>query len=182
MEETWIDIPLDRLQGRDPEAWSAFADAARTMLATFLRKLRVDYHQSEEIIQDCLLVAYSHLGTLRDPARLGTWLRAVARNRFLSSLRRERVRQVSLDNASEVSITDPPVDEGLPGLLRSEVIRLSASKRRIVELRLLDGFSPTEVEQLTGVSRDRQRRQLYKALTELRGRLVCVEQDRVALR
>lgn len=182
MDEAWIDISLDRLQGRDPEAWSEFASAARSMLSTFLRTLRVDYHHSEEIIQDCLLVAYRQLGSLRDPSRIGGWLRTIARNRFLSSLRRKPLRAMNLDDADEASTVDPPFEEGLPEILRTEVIRLSATKRRIVELRLLHGYSPLEVEELTGLTRERQRRQLYKALSEMRTRLVCIEPGRVVLR
>jgi RNA polymerase sigma-70 factor (ECF subfamily) len=57
-----------------------------------------DWHDAEEIAQETLLKAYLHVGRLRDPAVLGSWLRRVTRNRALDTLaaRRRRPATVSL--------------------------------------------------------------------------------------
>ena len=181
MEESFIEIPFDRLRCREPEAWDTFAEQVRVMLGGFLRGMKVDHHASEEIIQDCLFVAWRRLEGLRDPQRLGTWMRTIARNRFLTSLRRRGPKEVALESAADVHVVDPPLEEGLPGVLRVEVHRLSGRKRLIIELRILGGYSPEEVEEMTGIPRARQRRCLYNALSDLRARL-CGGDGRIAVR
>lgn len=171
MEESLIEIPFDRLRCRDPEAWEGFAKRIRIMLGGFLRGMRVDHHEAEEIIQDCLFVAWRRLDAVRDPQRVGTWMRTVARNRFLSLLRRRAPKELGLESAADACVVDPPIEDGLPGVLRVEVRRLSNRKRLIIELRVLGGLTSEEVERMTGIPRERQRRCLYNALAEMRSRL-----------
>jgi hypothetical protein len=107
--------------------------------------------EAEEIVRDCLFVAWRRLDAVRDPQRVGTWMRTVARNRFLSLLRRRAPKELGLESAADACVVDPPIEDGLPGVLRVEVRRLSNRKRLIIELRVLGGLTSEEVERMTGI-------------------------------
>ena len=61
-----------------PEAFAPIVERYQdAVFGIALARLR-DFHEAEDVAQQAFVEAFERLGTVRDPARLGAWLRAVA--------------------------------------------------------------------------------------------------------
>lgn len=56
------------------------------VFAVALSRLR-DFHDAEDVAQQVFIEAFQRLGSLKDPARLGAWLRSMTVNRCIDLLR-----------------------------------------------------------------------------------------------
>ena len=66
-----------------------------------LARLR-NFHDAEDISQQVFIEAFERLPDLKDPERLGPWLRTIAIHRSINHLKREK-RVIDLE-----SVPDPP--------------------------------------------------------------------------
>jgi RNA polymerase sigma-70 factor (ECF subfamily) len=90
----------------------AFAWMVRTFgprLYRFARRFAATHEETDEILQETFLRAFTHRRELRDPDRLLAWLRRIAANTALNFIRKEkRLRLVSLDDAPPSTAASPP--------------------------------------------------------------------------
>ena len=129
---------------------------------------RVPHHAVEDLVQDVFLHAYRELPRLRDPAAIGGWLAAIARNLSRDHFRRSR------DTAE---LIDEHAAPGNPGTAAEAaavlaIIRgLPAAYRETLILRLVEGMTGPEIAQRTGLSPGSVRVNLHRGMKLLRERL-----------
>jgi RNA polymerase sigma-70 factor, ECF subfamily len=97
-----------------------------------------DFHEAQDAAQQVFVEAFQRLGGLRDPARLGAWLRSMTVHRCIDLLRR-RKSAVAIEYAENEPSTDLPPDSDLVRReLRDRVMaaigRLSKTQRETVTL------------------------------------------------
>ena len=110
-----------------------------------------DFHEAEDIAQSVFVDAFLQLDRLKDPARLGAWLRTMAINKSIDWLRR---RRDSID--VEQIANDPQYAEMHRALkgneLRDQVIaavaRLGPAQRETITLHYLSGYSIVEIARI----------------------------------
>ena len=71
----------------DPDGIAQAYDAYATPLYSYCRSLLREPADAADAVQDTFLIATAKLGILRDPAKLRSWLFAVARNECYRRLR-----------------------------------------------------------------------------------------------
>jgi RNA polymerase sigma-70 factor, ECF subfamily len=136
-----------------------------------------DTGHGEEVAQEVFLGAYAALPRFRREASLRTWLLAIARKQCLKALRdRRRRRQLEADRRQEMARgahrtpPDPAAED--PEVLRQRVRRgldrLGAAERTVLLLRYETGLTLVEVAHIVGRSEAGVRRQLARALQQLR--------------
>lgn len=137
---------------------------------------------AEDVVQDALLSAYSHVNQFRGQARMSTWLTSIVINSARMSLRR-RSRQLNV-----------PLDEGDPDaprlsdiladsqpspeeecrraehaeLLVQSLARLSPILRETFQLCNIDGLSIREAAHVLGVADGTVKARLSRARTKLK--------------
>ena len=136
-----------------------------------------DAASGEEVAQEVFLGAYAALPRFRREASVRTWLLAIARNQCLQALRdRRRRRQLEEEQRQEIAreahrVPPDPSDED-PELLRQRVRRgldrLGPAERTVLLLRYETGLTLVEVAHIVGRSEAGMRRQLARALEQLR--------------
>lgn len=164
---------FSRLHGGEPGAWAALVSELAPQVIGYLERLGVDHHQAEDLTQEVLGTVYRKLAELRDPMRFFGWVKMIARNRMRSRLRRTRFTEI-LDE--ETPIERPDALIGLQGdelrrVVSEELGRFRAPVRRMLELKLLEDRSPTEVAEILGMPRELFRRRFHLALKALRVRM-----------
>src|SRR5579864_8014701 len=87
---------------RDPAGLAAAYDRYASALYAYCRSLLGEPADAADAVQDTFVIAAAKLGGLRNPARLRSWLYAVARNECHGRLR-ARARQADLDEAGEMT-------------------------------------------------------------------------------
>jgi len=149
-----------------------FRRHAAPLFAT-LRSTLGNRDDAREVFQETWLRAFEGLGTLREPARLRSWLLSIALN--LARVRRRRWIERS---ALAVEGPDEPVgedgvqhrleaDEELAALRRS-IAELPARQREVVDLRVNHELSHAEIAALLGITEEASRASYYQALRRLR--------------
>jgi RNA polymerase sigma-70 factor (ECF subfamily) len=139
---------------------------------------------AEDVVQDALLSALTHVDQFRGQARMSTWLTSIVINSARMKLRR-RPRQVHipLDEKdwdqdylpfSELVPDDRPDPEDicrgweLSDLLVRLTKRLSPALRQTLKLRTVDGLSFRETANLMGVPEGTAKARMARARTRLK--------------
>jgi len=129
---------------------------------------RVPYEAVEDLVQDVFLQAFRRLRGLRDPAAIGGWLAAIARNASRDHFRRAR---------ETVELTDAQAAPGDPSATAEAAAALAAIRglpeayRETLILRLVEGMTGPEISARTGLSPGSVRVNLHRGMKLLRERL-----------
>jgi RNA polymerase sigma-70 factor (ECF subfamily) len=148
-----------------------------------------DPDEAEDITQEVFVRTYRQLGTYRSDGSLEAWLYRITR-RAATQMRRTRMRRgrLALSPAAQplrdVYTTDPGgrVDrERAAGVIRELFAELPRRQREIFDLVDLQGFSPAEAAERTGMKSVSVRANLFKARKAIRTGLLATHPSYVEL-
>ena len=155
-----------------PEAFGPVV--ARYQDAVFgvaLARLR-DFHEAQDVAQEVFVTAFERLGSLKDPRRLGAWLRSVTIHHSIDRLRR-RDRAVA-DEAGRVQIdarSGPHVEleqQELRDAVMAAIGRLRKTQRETTALFYINGYSIAEVAAIQEVPAGTVKGRLHDARAKLK--------------
>jgi RNA polymerase sigma-70 factor (ECF subfamily) len=115
-----------------------------------------DFDDAEDVAQQVFVEAFQRLDNLKDPKRLGAWLRSIAIHRSINYLKR-RKRDIELEAAHAPPISNVPrPDELLEQAetcqqVMAAIGRLSKAQRETVVLYYLGGHTQQEVAAIQDV-------------------------------
>jgi RNA polymerase sigma-70 factor (ECF subfamily) len=145
---------------------------------------RVPRHEVDDLTQDVFLQAMPRLGSLRDTARFGAWLGAIARNRANDFFRRAKPATDLSETLAAERIEDRAASSsqiaeasGILELIRS----LPDAYRETLILRLVEGMTGPEIASRTGLSPGSVRVNLHRGMQQLRERLGARSSNAAAL-
>lgn len=133
-----------------------------------------DEHLVADIVQEVFTRALENLDRLRDPARFGAWIGAIADHVVVDHYRAAaRSRPLDDHTAEEIVSTDASADSvaeagEMARLLRRSVAGLSARDAAAITLVSTLGLSPAELGAVLGVSRGAAKVLLHRARTRLK--------------
>lgn len=120
---------------------------------------------AEELTQDCFLTAYQKLDQLREPAKFGPWIVAIARRIAPTDERRHELdielEQVVDPHANAETLIDA-------NKVLSAIRELPEAYRETLVLRLVEGMSGLEIADATGLHPDSVRVNLHRGMQQLR--------------
>lgn len=151
----------------DDRAYSILYDRYKCALYAFSLKMLGEADTASDIVQDVFLRIYERRNQLNRPESFRGWLFAIARNRCLSQLRRER-GHTSLEEAPDEAIAvAAPVDsresEEDVWLIRRALARLRFEYREVLVLREYQDLSYREIAEITETSESAVKSKLFKA-------------------
>jgi RNA polymerase sigma-70 factor (ECF subfamily) len=164
-------------QGDYRAALEALARSYQHLIVRHCTAMLGDAAQGEEVAQEVFLGAYAALPRFRREASVRTWLLAIARKQCLKALRdRRRRRRLEEDQRTEIARrahrAPPDQSDEDPEVLRQRVRRglgrLGPAERTVLLLRYDTGLTLVEVAHVLGRSEAGVRRQLARALQQLR--------------
>jgi RNA polymerase sigma-70 factor (ECF subfamily) len=131
-----------------------------------------DEREQEDLVHDCLVLALDRWHTYRGEGSPRAWLLAIMRNRFISRLRRQKVRAHA--NLFDLKGQDPrelPPTQELRTELRETLRALHAlpdEQRQILVLIALTDFSYADVAQLLSIPIGTVMSRIYRGRERLR--------------
>lgn len=127
---------------------------------------------AEDAVQSAWAIAWSRLGSLRDPGRIRAWLLSVTANEARQLLRRQRqVTAVQLDFAEDRLAGPDPYASAATLDMTKVLARLKPEERTLVALRYAAGLDSAEIGVVLGVSASGVRSRLDRLLDRLRAEL-----------
>lgn len=84
-------------------------------LRRYARALVGNTAHADDLVQDCIERALRQRDRLREPQRLGGWLRSILHNLYIDELRRSRSRGPErdiTDYSDDFAVSTPPADRG----------------------------------------------------------------------
>jgi RNA polymerase sigma factor (sigma-70 family) len=128
---------------------------------------------ADDAVQLAWSIAWRKLGSIREPARLRSWLIAVAANQARDLVRKRRRRselEVFAERPDLPGGPDPAT--GIDSLdLLAAIGRLDPDDRALLAMRYVAGFNASELSAATGLTPSGTRNRLERLLTSLRQEL-----------
>lgn len=149
-----------------------------------IRRVLQDRWDAEDVLQDTLLSAFTHLKSFQGRSSFSTWMTRIAINAALSRLGKGRGTAVSIDEAgeeTELTLSSVLKDGALDAeqqlihaqqdeLLAKAIAQLPPSLRSVLELRIRDGYSGKQIAETMGISEAAVKARLSRAYVLLRER------------
>jgi RNA polymerase sigma-70 factor (ECF subfamily) len=141
---------LQRMAEGDRAALETLYRGYHGRLCRFLSRLTRRPELIEEVVNDCMFIAWQHAGEFRGDARVSTWLMGIAYRCGLKALRRQGTGPID-ELADEALLpdldggSDPAEDRELRDLLGKALEHLTTDQRVVVELVYGIGHSLNEV-------------------------------------
>ncbi|MGH3441370.1 MAG: bifunctional nuclease domain-containing protein [Nitriliruptorales bacterium] len=174
----------------DRDAFAELAHRHRPLALATATRMVGDPATAEEAVQEALLVAWTSLDRLREPASFGSWLTGIALNVCRGSLRYEARKAWSLE-AVRGGVAGPepswevanPADlveyRELVGALLEAVRDLPAGQRDAVVAYYFRGLTQVEAATLLGTTATAVKTRLAKARRALRDALIPHMEERL---
>ncbi|MEM7461239.1 MAG: sigma-70 family RNA polymerase sigma factor [Pseudomonadota bacterium] len=162
---------------RDTEAFGLLFDHFAPRINAYMRKLRLDTGEAEEVTQEVMFTLW-HKAGMFDPSKsnLSTWLFRIARNRRIDHARRDRSGEMDMTDPSLTPEPEPLPDAGIDmvqreALLRSAMSELPAEQFGIVRMAFFLGLSHSQIAEETGLPIGTVKSRIRLAFKRLRSAL-----------
>lgn len=123
-----------------------------------IRRMGPSHDDTNDLLQNTFIKAWSNLESFRSEARLSTWLYRIALNETLNFLNRQRAQQhLSIDDADASlanQLESDPYFDGDETQLRFEqaIRRLPEKQRMVFNLKYFQEMKYEEIADITGTS------------------------------
>jgi RNA polymerase sigma-70 factor, ECF subfamily len=181
-----FDAPLDPLPERFVELLNALAaqkkerppisSSFKSSLLALIPNLRAfafslcgNHEQADDLVQDTLLKAWSHMDSFQEGTNLRAWLFTILRNSFFSEMRKRR-RQVEDSDGSKVdSLSVAPAQDGHVDMedMRKALALIPADQREALILVGAAGMSYEEVAEIARCAVGTVKSRVNRARTKL---------------
>lgn len=175
---------LQRMAAGDRVALATLYHSYHGRLCRFLSRLTRRADVIEEVINDCLWIAWQKAGDFRGDSRVSTWIMGIAYRCGLKALRQRGDEPVEDDNIPEDRIpsTHPDEDRELRDWLSKGLERLTADQRVVVELVYGVGHTLEDVATIMGCPVGTVKARLFHARVKLRNVLPALAGDSITLK
>ncbi|MCC6780444.1 MAG: sigma-70 family RNA polymerase sigma factor [Hyphomicrobiales bacterium] len=153
----------------DRQAMRTLYGRYQTRVFRFILRIVRDEALAEDLTSEVFISVWRHASRFEGRASVTTWLLAIARNRAIAAIRRQR--DVALDEDVEIESGDDP-EVTLQGKHRGEILRkcltqLSREHREIIDLVYYHERSVQEVAEIVGIPRNTVKTRMFYARRRL---------------
>lgn len=171
----WSDC-LVQVAAQDRQAFAALYDHFAPRIKGWVMKMGAPAGRAEDIVQDVMLQIWRRAGQFdRSRADAGTWIFAIARNRYIDLVRQEKRPEIAIDDPVLVSDAATP-EQALNTRERAERVaaalqQLPQAQRQIIEQSYFAELTQQEIATQDGLPLGTVKSRLRLAFGRLRGLL-----------
>jgi RNA polymerase sigma factor (sigma-70 family) len=130
---------------------------------------------AEDALQEGFISAFKNLGTYREDATFGAWLKRIVVNKAINVLKKRRFDRIpddaQWDVAEEVNDVGEYKEELEIVRVKKAIEELPGGYRAVLSLYLLEGYDHQEIAQIMGITESTSKSQLNRAKGKLREKL-----------
>ena len=128
---------------------------------------------AEELAQEAFVRAWQKIRTFRGESSFASWLYRLTTNVVLSSMRKNQLRLVSIeDNFEADNLVNKTLDNGKVRDIEQAIRKLPDGARKIFVLHDIEGYQHNEISEMTGLAIGTSKTQLHRARKLLKGWLI----------
>ena len=148
---------VNRLRQPDQreQAFTLLVDQYKEQLYWQIRRMVLSHDDTDDILQNTFIKAWTGLDSFRGEARLSTWLFRIANNETLNFLSRQR-QTTSIDDEAAVAArlqSDPYFDgDETEAQLQAAIATLPEKQRQVFNLKYFDEMKYEDMSELLGTS------------------------------
>jgi RNA polymerase sigma factor (sigma-70 family) len=173
MDELLVAIGRERDRGAFARLFGHFAPRVRA----YLLRLGADRATADELLQEVMLMVWRRADTF-DPAQAsaGTWIFAIARNKRIDGIRRERRPQIDPDDPALVPEAETPADRIVEAdqdgrRLRVAIATLPPEQAELLRMAFYEDKAHSEIAEASGLPLGTVKSRIRLALGRLRREL-----------
>ena len=178
-DETLVLLTLSGEQ----KAYEALVIRYQSSVIAAANSVTKNQFMAEDSAQDAFVTAWMKLNTLAEPSKFAPWVRKIAKNCALNTIRRYR-GIVPLDQLENYEISDfqsvSPEDEYIDKESRHEIIegvsKLPEKVKRIIQLYYFEGLSILEIAEKMSISEGTVKWQLNDGRKRMRKELCAMNE------
>lgn len=148
-------------------------------IRAFLRRMCLNEALADDLAQDTFLRAFQHMHQIDDNDKAKSWLFQIAYRIFLDHIRKNKRRQILMDDNMPISQTTQAGPSGIKMDIEHAMNTLSPEQRAAVILCLSYGFSHPEAAQALGQPLGTIKSNIARAKHQLRSLLDAYEPGRL---
>jgi RNA polymerase sigma-70 factor (ECF subfamily) len=176
----WMDSSEELIAGvrqGDENAFRLIFERHHRFVFRFLYGMVGDRRMAEELMQETFMQAYKNIGTLREEAKLLSWLCGIARHVALHSLRSRQGKNqwIGIDDQEVAELKEAQgnpetkiLNAELKAVIHDALAALDDDKRGVFILKVLQQMSYEEIAEVTGFSIPKLKTDLYRAKVQMR--------------
>ncbi|HXT13643.1 MAG TPA: RNA polymerase sigma factor [Candidatus Angelobacter sp.] len=167
-------LPVSQARAGDSAAWDTLFRRYQRPLYVYAFELVHDEQASLDIVQETFINAARHLGSLREDAKIGSWLFGIAHQKCLQRWRKREREEMLREEFPQTAVEFETAPDDL--LIREEqesefmklLNQLPPPQRSVLLLHFIEEFSLEEIAGITGVSLGTVKSRLHYAKKSLR--------------
>jgi RNA polymerase sigma-70 factor (ECF subfamily) len=159
---------MKRCQDGDTKAMEMVYIGYKSPLFNLAYRFARNYSSTKDLLQDIFMNIFTHIDRFQTPEAFNSWVYRVAINTCISYVyHKGKAEEVSLD---EIENTDcsKGVDHPMRQHLEQAVKILPPKQKTVFLLHDVQGFTHTEIAQITKFSEGTSKSQLFKARMKIR--------------
>ena len=162
---------IDRCKNSDQMAQMKLYDLYnRAVFGTIIRLIK-DPMETEDLMQDTFLSAFASIANFRSEASFGTWIKKIAINKSLNSLRKKSPDYLDIPEEripdKDIAETDEQTNRFTLEKIKQEINRLPEGYRVVINLYLLEGMDHDEISDILEIKPVTSRSQYLRAKKKL---------------
>ncbi len=166
---------LVRIAGKDLRAFEELYRAYQPRLARFLRTILRRAPLVEEVLDDTMLVVWSHPDRFNGKSKVSTWIFAIAYRKALKALRRHdepiEDKYAETRESTEAGPEQQVRQRQLQEALMSAINQLSQDHRAVVDLTYFHGIGYREIAEIMACPVDTVKTRMFHARRYLKDKL-----------
>lgn len=164
----------NRCKDGDRDAFGLIYNATRPALKRVALRYVKDSDTADDVLHDGYLIAFTSIGTLKDPSKIEGWLSSIIKNLALQELKSRENQAAAFIPVEEIQdmpdISDFQAENRGLSMEDLEILigKLPDGYGKVFRLSVLEGLSHKEIGRRLGIAPNSSSSQLYHAKTMLR--------------
>ena len=171
MDNEEIQNLLTSSKSGNTKAFGVLVSEFQSLIFSLAFRLLCDEEDAKDIVQDTFVKAWKNLSKYNKQYAFTTWIYKIAANLCYDRLRSIKHSSEMPDILSEENIEVNFINEDLKNLILTLVHGLTPKQKLVFILRDIEELSVEEVQEITGLSAEKIKSNLYLARQQLKNKL-----------
>lgn len=180
MENKNINELIKKSLQNDRNAFRQIVESYQTMIFSLTFRVLGNEEDAKDIVQDTFLKVWIHLKDFNPQQKFTTWIYKIASNLCIDKLKRKRLittdcYETLLNVVTTENLEEKLTNQELGNIILSLTNELSPKQKIVFTLRYLEDIEVEEIKDITGLSAEKIKSNLYLAKQTIRKKLENIE-------